>query len=45
VEAGRAAGCKTILIRCEYDERQADRPDAVAGSLFEASELILAGNF
>ncbi|PYS49941.1 MAG: HAD family hydrolase [Acidobacteria bacterium] len=43
VEAGRAAGCKTILISYEYDERQAERPDAIVNSLFEASELILSG--
>lgn len=43
IEAGQAAGCKTILIRYGYDEKQADRPDAVVGSLFEASELILSG--
>jgi D-glycero-D-manno-heptose 1,7-bisphosphate phosphatase len=45
IEAGRAAGCKTILIRSEYDEQQADKPDAVVESLFEASELILSGEF
>ena len=44
IEAGRAAGCKTILIKYEYDERQADGPDAIVNSLFEASELILSGN-
>lgn len=43
IEAGQAAGCKTILIRYAYDEKQAERPDAVVGSLFEASELILSG--
>jgi len=45
IAAGRAAGCKTILIRCDYDEQQADRPDAVVESLLEASELILSGEF
>ena len=43
IGAGQAAGCKTILIRYEYDERQADRPDALVNSLFEASDLILSG--
>jgi D-glycero-D-manno-heptose 1,7-bisphosphate phosphatase len=43
IEAGQAVGCKTILIRYEYDERQADKPDAIVNSLFEASELILSG--
>lgn len=45
VAAGRAAGCKTILIRCKYDELQADRPDALVDSLLDASELILSGEF
>lgn len=43
IEAGRAAGCKTILIKYDYDERQAESPDAVVHSLYEASELILSG--
>ncbi|MCA1557132.1 MAG: HAD-IIIA family hydrolase, partial [Acidobacteria bacterium] len=43
IEAGRAAGCKTILIKYDYDERQADRPDAIVNSLMEASQLILSG--
>jgi D-glycero-D-manno-heptose 1,7-bisphosphate phosphatase len=43
IEAGQAVGCKTILIRYKYDERQADQPDAIVNSLFEASELILSG--
>jgi D-glycero-D-manno-heptose 1,7-bisphosphate phosphatase len=42
IEAGRAAGCKTILIRHEYDEQQAECPDAVVDSLLEASCLILS---
>jgi len=43
IEAGQAAGCKTILIRYQYDERQPDKPDALVDSLLEASELILSG--
>jgi D-glycero-D-manno-heptose 1,7-bisphosphate phosphatase len=43
VAAGQAAGCKTILIRYDYDERKAERPDAVVSSLLEASDLILSG--
>jgi D-glycero-D-manno-heptose 1,7-bisphosphate phosphatase len=43
IEAGRAAGCKTILIKYDYDERQAEHPDAIVQSLYEASELILSG--
>jgi len=41
IEAGKAAGCSTVLIRSEYAERQAENPDIIAESLFEASELIL----
>lgn len=42
VEAGQAAGCKSILIRSNYVERQAVHPDAVVNSLKEASHLVLA---
>jgi len=41
VEAGRRAGCTTIFIDCEYDERRPDRPDAVVRSLPEAVGWIL----
>ena len=43
VAAGKAAGCRTILIRANYEEQQAENPDAVVGSLLEASNLILSG--
>jgi len=43
IEAGRAAGCRTILIKNQYRERQAESPDAIVGSLMEASALILSG--
>ena len=42
IDAGRAAGCKTIWVRCDYDERLPEQPDAVVVSLWEASRLILA---
>jgi D-glycero-D-manno-heptose 1,7-bisphosphate phosphatase len=42
VEAGQAAGCKTIWVQCDYDERQPEAPDAVVASLWEASRVILA---
>jgi len=42
IEAGRAARCRTILVRSNYAERQAEKPDAVVDSLLEASALILA---
>jgi D-glycero-D-manno-heptose 1,7-bisphosphate phosphatase len=43
VEAGRAAGCKTILIHYGYAERRAEHPDAVVGSLPQAGAIILSG--
>ena len=43
VEAGRAAGCKTILVGAGYAERKPKDPDAVVSSLLEASALILSG--
>ncbi len=44
IAAGRAAGCKTLLVRGTqaYAERQAENPDAVVDSLSAASALILA---
>ena len=41
VAAGKAAGCFTFFIDCEYRERRADDPDAIVGSLEEAGRLIL----
>jgi D-glycero-D-manno-heptose 1,7-bisphosphate phosphatase len=43
VEAGRAAGCRTILVAGGFTEPEPCAPDAVAGSLFEAGELIRCG--
>ena len=45
IEAGKAAGCKTILVRRAYSERQAEHPDAVVASLLEASRLIVSRGF
>lgn len=42
IAAGKAAGCNTILIEHQYDERQAEDPDCVVDSLPEASQWILA---
>lgn len=41
VEAGRAAGCRTVFIDYGYDERRPERPDVTAGSLKEAVADIL----
>jgi D-glycero-D-manno-heptose 1,7-bisphosphate phosphatase len=40
VEAGRRAGCRTILLESSYTERRAERPDKVVTSLLEASDWI-----
>ena len=42
VEAGRAAGCRTVFIRNDYDERQPAVSDATVDSLCEAADLILS---
>lgn len=42
VEAGRAAGCRTILIEAPYAERKAEGADAVVRSLEEANAFILS---
>lgn len=42
IEAGKAAGCKTIFIKYDYSENQPEKPDATVHSLLEASELILS---
>lgn len=42
IEAGRRAGCRTVLIRYDYDEPLPDPPaDATATSLTEAAAWIL----
>jgi D-glycero-D-manno-heptose 1,7-bisphosphate phosphatase len=40
VEAGRAAGCATVLVDHGYDERRADAPDLVVPSLRAAVDWI-----
>lgn len=42
VEAGKAAGCQTILVECGYDEKKAQNPGHVVSSLQDASAIILA---
>ena len=42
VEAGRRAGCRTLFIDCSYDEEPPSSCDFRAGSLIEASRIILA---
>lgn len=42
IEAGKRAGCRTIFVDWEYDERGPDAPDATVRSLAEAADWILA---
>ena len=42
IEAGRSAGCKTILLRQEYNRECRDEPDHCVGSLIEAAHAIIA---
>jgi transaldolase len=44
VEAGRRAGCRTVLIEHAYGERRTEQPDLVALSLLEAVPWILAAS-
>jgi len=41
VEAGKAAGCRTVFVDHGYDERQPVGPDAVVTSLAAAVPVIL----
>ena len=41
VDAGRAAGCRTVFIERGYDEPLRELPDARVGSLAEAADVIL----
>jgi D-glycero-D-manno-heptose 1,7-bisphosphate phosphatase len=42
IEAGRRAGCRTILIGNGYGENQSSEPDVVVSTLSEAAAWILA---
>lgn len=41
VEAGRAAGCRTVFIDRHYAERRPEKPDATVDSLAAAADWIL----
>lgn len=41
VEAGRAAGCRTVFVDLGYRNEKPDRPDHVVSSLAEATNYIL----
>ncbi len=36
------AGCRTILIKSQYEEKQADNPDCIAVSLLDAVSYIMS---
>lgn len=40
IEAGQAAGCRTLFIDYGYAEKQPERPDGVVGSLADARDFI-----
>lgn len=40
IEAGKAAGCRTVFIDRQYDERQPSSPDYTVTSLTEAADVI-----
>ncbi|MBZ5558492.1 MAG: HAD family hydrolase [Acidobacteriia bacterium] len=42
IEAGRRAGCQTVFVNHEYEERKPEKPDAVVGALEEAATWILS---
>jgi D-glycero-D-manno-heptose 1,7-bisphosphate phosphatase len=44
IEAGRRAGCKTVLIECVYSGAERCNPDFQATSLREAADWILKHN-
>jgi D-glycero-D-manno-heptose 1,7-bisphosphate phosphatase len=44
VQAGRAAGCRTILLGESKEVEDSDRPDHVARNLVAAADIILCGH-
>jgi D-glycero-D-manno-heptose 1,7-bisphosphate phosphatase len=42
VEAGKAAGCKSIFIDLNYRDRRPEQPDFVVSSFTQATDLILS---
>ena len=41
IGAGQQAGCRTVLVDCNYAEKQAENSDIVVKSLPEAVQKIL----
>ena len=44
IEAGRAAGCRTIFVDYGYSERQPEAPDMIVPSLMAAVPKIISGS-
>ena len=42
IEAGKAAGCKTLWVRTDYAEKKPTDPDWTVQDLLEAAQIILA---
>ena len=42
IGAGKAAGCVTVFIDCEYREQAPDSPDHIVRDIGEAADLILS---
>ena len=42
IEAGRRAGCRTILVGDGYGEEQKSTPDAIVATLGDAADWIIA---
>ena len=41
IDAGRRAGCQTVFVDREYEERRPEAPDAIVSDLTEAVDWIL----
>jgi len=44
IDAGKNAGCRTILIKSQYEEKQANNPDCIAASLLDAVSYIMSSS-
>jgi D-glycero-D-manno-heptose 1,7-bisphosphate phosphatase len=42
IDAGLAAGCRTVFVDYGYSERRPNAPDIVTGSLFAAVPSLIA---
>jgi D-glycero-D-manno-heptose 1,7-bisphosphate phosphatase len=42
IDAGRAAGCRTVWLENDYDEKKPLKPDMIAKTLWDAAQQIVA---